>query len=146
MKNRSKIGMISTALLCLAAGSVFAGPPGPPPGGAERHIERLAILLDLDAGQKVAVQKVMEERREQIKALRQHARSSDKTTDARPTREQRLAQHEQMRKETQEKLRGILSDTQMKKFEVLTERPFHVRPGMRHMHGGADDAPADKAP
>jgi hypothetical protein len=33
------------------------------------------------------------------------------------------AHHEQMQKETVEKLRPILSDTQLKKFEVLTDRP-----------------------
>lgn len=119
MSNRSKIRVISIALLCFAAGSVLAGPPGPPGFGPAQNIERLTTLLDLDEGQKVAVQKVLEEQQAEMKALFE----SNKTSETRPTREEMRTQHEQMQKELQEKLQGILSDTQMKKFEALTERP-----------------------
>jgi len=143
-----KIRVISTALLCLIAGSVLADPPGPPAGAPEHNIERLTTLLDLDAGQKVAVQKVLDEQHEQMKALRQQARPADKSSETRPTREEMQArreqmrtQHEQMRKETQEKLRGILSDTQMKKFEALTDHPA----GGPGMAGNRGDWQSDKA-
>jgi Spy/CpxP family protein refolding chaperone len=118
-----KLRVITTALLCLTAGMAMAQPPGPPPGP---DIERLTILLDLDAGQKVAVQKVFDEQRAEMQALRQQT----KTSQERPDREQMRASREQMHKETKEKLRGILSDTQMKKFEALTDRPMGV-PGKR---------------
>lgn len=107
-----KLRVISAALLWLAASMALAQPPG-------LDIERLTTLLDLDAGQKVAVQKVLDEQRTQMEALRKEAKSSQE----RPTREQMQATREQMHNETTEKLRGILSDTQMQKFEALTARP-----------------------
>lgn len=119
MNNRSKIRVIPIALLCFAAGSALAAPPGPPPFGAEQNIERLTILLDLDEGQKEAVQKVLEDEQTEMKALFE----ANKTSETRPTREEMRAQHEERRKELQEKMQGILSDTQMKKYEALTERP-----------------------
>lgn len=141
-----KIRVIATALLCLVAGSVLAQAPSLTPRGPERYIERLTILLDLDAGQKVAVQKVLGEQREQMKALRQQAHSSDKPSEKRSTREEMQARHEQMhaqreqmKKDTQEKLRGILSDTQMKKFEVLTEHRPGFGPGVRGNRGDWHD-------
>ena len=73
----------------------------------------------MDEGQKEAVQKVLEEQQAQMKTLFE----SNKTSETRPTREEMRAQHEERRKELQEKMQGILSDTQMKKFEALTERP-----------------------
>jgi Spy/CpxP family protein refolding chaperone len=129
-----KLRVITTALLCLTAGMAIAQPPGPHRGP---DIERLTILLDLDAGQKVAVQKVLDEQRAQMQALRQQA----KTSQERPTREQMHASREQMQKETKEKMQGILSDTQMKKFEALTDRPMGA-PGMR-WEKKADQADSD---
>ena len=124
-----KFRLIPIAVMILTAGVALAATPAPtPPDGSER-LERLTILLDLDAGQKAAVQKVMDEQHEQMKAFREQARSSQQ----RPTREQMHTHREQMEKDTTEKMRAILSDVQMKKYEVLTERPqrhFHKR-GMR---------------
>ena len=123
-----KTRVISIALLCLAAASALAQPPGPPPGGPARNIEKLTILLDLDEGQKVAVQKVLDEQREEFVELREGI----STSDDHPTHEQMRAKHEQMQKETVEKLRPILSDTQLKKFEVLTEGgPMFIHREMR---------------
>jgi hypothetical protein len=51
------------------------------------------------------------------------------------------ASREQMQKETKEKMQGILSDTQMKKFEALTDRPMGA-PGMR-WEKKADQADSD---
>lgn len=115
MKHR----VITAALLWLAAGITLAESPTAPQGG-EHRIDRLVILLDLDAGQKIAVQNVLEEQHQQMAARRQQSKSSG----TRPTREQ-------MHKDTIEKLRPILSDTQLKKFEVLSERPHGPSHGKR---------------
>lgn len=125
-----KLGVIATALVALAAGVALAQ-PGPP---LVFDIERLTILLDLDAGQKVAVQKVLEEQRAQMQSFRQQAKSAQE----RPTREQMHTQFEQLLKDTTEKLRGVLSDVQMKKFEALTDRPRGPR--------GEGWHPRDQAP
>jgi hypothetical protein len=119
------IRTVSVAALCLTAAIAFAQ------GTAPSHqrgpdMERMTLLLDLDAGQKVAVQKVLTEQREQMMALRNQARGSSE----RPSREQMKSQFEKTRQDTVEKLRPILSDLQLKKFEALTERPFGP-PGKR---------------
>lgn len=132
-----KLRVISTALIFLTAGIALAEPPGPPPGP---DMERLTILLDLDAGQKVAVQKVFDDQRQQMKALREKAKASGE----RPTREQMHAQREQMHKDTTEKMRGILSDVQMKKFEALTDHPMGPGPGKRHDRFHKDKSSSDQ--
>lgn len=122
MKTRVKSAIIlSAATLWLAAGSALAEPPAD--AGANR-MDRLALLLDLDAGQKAAVQKVFEEQHASRAALRKEAKESG----TRPTRDEMRAKHDAMKKETIEKLRPILSDQQMTKFEALTE----YRHGSRH--------------
>lgn len=117
MKHR----VITAALLWLAAGIVLADPPAAPNGGHEHQIDRLVTLLDLDAGQKVAVQNVLDEQHKQMAAQWQQSKASG----TRLNRDQMHAQREQMHKDTIEKLRPVLSDTQLKKFEVLTEHPDH---------------------
>lgn len=118
------------AALCLTAGLAFAAdtPPAPPPGGPGAGMERMALLLDLDAGQKVAVEKVLTEQREQMKAARQQARTAGAE---RPSREEMKAKFEAERAATVEKLRPILSDVQLKKFEALTDHPMGPPPGGR---------------
>ncbi|HEY4366201.1 MAG TPA: hypothetical protein VGN07_03135 [Steroidobacteraceae bacterium] len=133
MKHR----VITAAMLWLAAGIVLADPPAPPPG-AEHQIDRLVTLLDLDAGQKVAVQNVLTEQHQQMMAQWQQAKASG----TRPNRQQMRAQHEQMQQATVEKLRPILSDVQLKKFEVLTERPHGPPHGKRPPAPAAAPAPA----
>lgn len=128
-----KLRLIATALLCFAAGSVLAQPPGPRPGAADR-MDNLAILLDLDAGQKVAVQKVLEEQHESMKTMHEQA----KTSQQRPTREQMREQHEKLQTTTVEKLRAILSDVQLQKYQALMD----MRPGPpmhRHMRRNKDE-------
>jgi len=120
MKTRTTIA----ALLLLVAGSVVAGPAGTPPGAGARHIDRLAILLDLDEGQKESVRQVLDAQFQQRADLWKKAEDSQ----TRPTREEMRSQHDQMRAETIEKLRPILSDQQMTKFEVLAE----MGPGRHH--------------
>ena len=104
------------AIALLAVGSAVAEPPGPHHGHRGPDIERLAVLLDLDEGQKVAVKQVLDEQFAQRAAAKQQARDSQ----TRPSREEWQAQREQAQKETLEKLRGILSDQQLTKFQALT--------------------------
>lgn len=120
MKTRVKSAIIlSAATLWLAAGSVLAQSPGPAPDGGAKRMDRLAILLDLDEGQKVAVKKVFDEQHASRAALRKEAKASG----TRPTREEMHAKHAAMKQETIEKLRPILSDQQLTKFEALAEHP-----------------------
>lgn len=113
-----KLRTTLVALALLAAGTALAQPPGPPPGGPH-NIDRLAILLDLDEGQKAAVQQVFDEQAKE----RAEAWQKAKDSQTRPSREEMKAQHKKMRQETLEKLRPILSDQQMTKFEALTDAP-----------------------
>lgn len=121
------------AIVLLAAGSTFAGQPDQPPGPRGPDIERLAVLLDLDEGQKVAVKGVLDEQSAQRAAAMKQARESG----TRPSRDEMRARHEEMKKETVEKLRGILSDQQLTKFEALTDRP------PRGKHHGKRDGSGD---
>jgi hypothetical protein len=106
------------AALLLIAGSAFANPPGPAHDSGAR-LDRLAILLDLDEGQKAAVKQVFDEQAQQHKERWQKAKESQ----TRPSREEMHATREKMHHEMVEKLRPILSDTQMTKFEALHESP-----------------------
>src|SRR6187431_2511097 len=109
-----KARITMAAILLLTAGAALAEPPGPPPDGVAR-LDRLAVLLDLDEGQKAAVKQVFDEQTSERKALWDKA----KEAQTRPSREEMHAQHEKMRNETIEKLRPILSDQQMTKFQAL---------------------------
>jgi hypothetical protein len=125
-----KIRLLSAAaMLCLASGLALAQqPPHGPPG---RNIEDLAVLLDLNDGQKAAVDQVLQGEREEMFAARKAAKDSG----TRPSFEEMHAKHAAMQKETLAKLRPILNDSQMKKFQILSEHPagpprgFGKRPG-----------------
>jgi hypothetical protein len=119
--------MISLAALCLTATLAFAqGSPSPEKRGP--NMDRMALLLDLDAGQKVAVENVLTEQRAAMQAQRKQFKESGE----RPSREQMKAHVEAQRAATTEKLRPILSDVQLKKFEALTEYQGPRRMGRRH--------------
>ncbi|HEY6642506.1 hypothetical protein [Povalibacter sp.] len=111
---KTRITIVAIALL--AAGSALAHPTGPTHGRGGPDLDRMAILLDLDEGQKAAVKQVFDEQRQQHLAAREKAKESQ----TRPTREEMHARREQGQKATLEKLRPILSDTQMTKFQALT--------------------------
>ena len=114
-----KLRVISLASLLLATGvALAANAPATPHGGKDR-MDRLALLLDLSEGQKGDVQKVLDEQFQQRKEQFQQAKASG----TRPSREEMRAQHEQMRKDTIAKLRPILSEQQLAKFQALTDRP-----------------------
>lgn len=113
--------IISLAALCMTATLALAqtAPPAPPAGDRMDRMERMALLLDLNDGQKVAVEKVLTERRQEMWAQHKAARESG----TRPSREEMRAKFTAERAATIEKLRPILSDVQLKKFEALTDHP-----------------------
>ena len=117
-----KRGLIAGVLMMVSA-VALAQSPTPGASAPRSHIDRLEILLDLDAYQKQEVEKILEAQRADLRAKREQARESN----VRPSREQRMAERAAEQQATREKLAKILSDQQLKKFDVLNERP-----AMRH--------------
>jgi Spy/CpxP family protein refolding chaperone len=106
------------ALAVLWAGMAVAQTPPPPPGhGGPFQIDKLATLLDLSDTQKTEVQAVLDEEHSKMKALFDQAKASG----TKPTFEQMRSAHEQVKEDTIQKLTPVLSDTQLKKFEILAE-------------------------
>ena len=127
------------ALAWLATGVALAEAPAATPRGPD--MDRMALLLDLNAYQKTEVEKVLKEQHEQMRAARETARASGE----RPSREEMKARHKQSRQELQTKLSGILDETQMKKFAALREGRGRG-PGRHHGKGrDAKDGTADDA-
>ena len=142
--------VIAVALLCASGMAVAQTPPAPPPpqawrGGRammhrmeQRRMEQLTVLLDLTPAQQQKVQAIL---------AAEHARM-------RKTMEQAMRQiretHRAVRKDTVEKLTGVLSPQQMKKFEVLMPgRRMMMGPMMMHgmmMRGGGMGPPPPSAP
>ena len=106
------------AVFGLAAGAAVAQPPGGPAGGAF-DIERLAVLLDLDAYQKGEVERVLREQREARLAAREEAIASGE----RPSRDDLRARREQNRAAMFGQLRNVLTEQQIVKLELLMEPP-----------------------
>ena len=104
------------AALALTIGIALAQEPDRhgPPTEAER-VERLAVLLDLNEGQKVEVAKVLSAERQKMLEFRQQVQQSNQ----RPTPEQIRSQRQQIQADTIESLRPILTDQQLQKFEAL---------------------------
>ena len=92
--------------------------PGP-------NMDRMALLLDLNAHQKTEVEKILKEQHAQRRADFTAARASG----TRPSREEMKAKRVQSKQELNTKLSMVLDETQMKKFEALHER------GPRHGQG-----------
>jgi hypothetical protein len=131
----------SLVLACSLLGTAaLAQPPGGPrgPGGfigggdaMPGAIDRLTILLDLDTYQKNAVERVLTEQREAAVAARNELGAAGEQ----PSFEEMRALREQLRDETLTKLQAVLTEQQLAKFKVLTERPAS-RPA-----SGAGDQP-----
>jgi len=102
-----KIALLTLVSLPLTG---FAQRPGPP----MFDIDKLAILLELDAYQQTEVERIFAERRESMMALRDAG-------GERPTREEMRAAREAARTETLTQLGAVLSVEQLEKFEALTE-------------------------
>ena len=101
----------------LAAGIAFADSRQPEPPGMD--IDRMAILLELDDTQNVAVQDVLEQQHAKMRA----AHDEHHAAGTRPTREEMSQVREQMKQETVQKLQSVLTAEQITKFEALTDRP-----------------------
>lgn len=110
------------ALAWLASGVAFAAdtttattPPARVAPGPD--MDRLALLLDLDAYQKTEVEKLLKEQHEQMRADFDAARASG----TRPSRDEMKAKREHSKQELNTKLSSVLNETQLKKFAALRE-------------------------
>ena len=92
-------------------------PATPAPGPAAERMDRMALLLDLDAYQKTEVEKILKEHHEKMRAEHEAARASG----TRPSREEMQAKREQSKQELHTRLSGVLNETQLKKFDALRE-------------------------
>jgi hypothetical protein len=120
---------LAVSLLC-AAGAASAqtfttGAAAPGSQGADRsssmapaeNIDRLATLLDLNEGQKFQVKAIFDDERARMEELVQEQKASGQN----PSAEWLRVTEAQVQKETLEKLSAVLTETQLKKFEVLRQ-------------------------
>jgi Spy/CpxP family protein refolding chaperone len=113
---KSRVVLIAAALLASAVALAH------PHEGRQGHdMDRMAVLLDLNDAQKADVQKILDEQHQKLEAVHQQRRSAD----AKPTREERVKFHEELKQDTVTKLQAVLSPEQIKKFEALTEHRAH---------------------
>jgi hypothetical protein len=134
------------AVLGMAAAAASAQPPGGRPHGGPGFggppdIDRIAILLDLDPYQKGEVQRVLTEQRQAMMAERQQRAASGE--HQRPSFEEMQARRQQNEDAMLAKLKNVLSDTQITKFEVLMEPPAR---GPRGPHGGPPSGTSNDVP
>ncbi len=120
---KSRVALIAAAMLAstVALAQAHDRPRGP-------DMDRMAVLLDLNETQKVQVQKILDEQHAKVKT----AHDERHAAGTKPTREQREKFHEELKQDTTTKLQSVLSADQIKKFEVLMDRP--------RGHRGHDDA------
>jgi hypothetical protein len=124
------------ALAWLTSGVALAQAPATPADGPDaERMDRMALLLDLDAYQKTEMEKVLKEHHTKMRAEHEAARASGA---ARPSREEMQARREASKQELQTKLSGILNETQLKKFEALREG-HGPRFGGRKERGAKED-------
>jgi hypothetical protein len=110
------------ALAWLTSSVALAQSPATPaPGPHAERMDRMALLLDLDAYQKTEVEKIMKAHHEKMRAEHEAARAAD----TRPSREEMKAKREQSQLELRTQLSGVLNETQLKKFEALREGRGH---------------------
>jgi hypothetical protein len=128
------------ALALLWAGALFAQTPPPQAAAhAAAHMDKLATLLDLTDVQKAQVQAVLQEEHAKMKAAHEQAEASG----SKPDWQQMKALHQQMQQETLQKLSGVLSQPQLKKFQTLQELHGEMMHG--HMAHGAPPSGAPPA-
>jgi hypothetical protein len=119
MTMKMKTGLLASVLMLVTGVALAQGHPHGGSRGPWMGIDKLEILLDLDGYQKQELQKILQSQRETMKAKRAALRESA----TRPSRDEMKAEREAMRKQTRDQLAKILSESQLKKFDVLTERP-----------------------
>lgn len=122
--------MIRTLLIAVFLLTAIPAHSAPP----RMDIDKLALLLDLDAYQKQHVETVLNAQRDAAEAQRDEFRASGE----RPDFETVQAFRQQMQDETLTNLGTVLTPTQLEKFKVLME----VAPqrGPRHRGRRDDDA------
>ncbi|HEY0767592.1 MAG TPA: hypothetical protein VGD47_06520 [Steroidobacteraceae bacterium] len=125
------------ALAVLWAGALFAQAPPPPEHTA--HLERLATLLDLTDAQKTQVQAILQEEHAKARASIDQAKASGTTPDS----AQMQALHQQIQQETIQRLTPVLSESQLKKFQVLSEMRSEMHG--HFWHGGSSGGAAAPA-
>ena len=108
------------ALAALWAGAALAENTGGASVAASR-MENLAILLDLTDAQRPQVETILQGAHAQMRALFEQAKAAGGTPDL----EALHAAREQIRQETVAKLAGVLSPTQLKKFQTLMQMQHH---------------------
>src|SRR5215469_13175820 len=114
-----KSTLLATLALC-AAGVALAQPPNPPTpqqraAWEAKRMDRLALLLDLNAEQKSQVQTILDTERAKMQA----AFAQFQASGTRPTRDQMKATRQQLKTETETALSGVISSLQLQKFEAL---------------------------
>lgn len=129
-----KSSLLAAMAVCAAA-IASAQPPDPPTpqhnaAWEARRMDRLALLLDLNAAQKSEVQMILDTERSRAQA----AFTQFKSSGTRPTREQRQQLHDQIKSDTDSQLSGVLSPLQVQKFDALHEG-FGGPRFRRHRHG-----------
>jgi hypothetical protein len=138
MKTRLLAGvLLLMSGLALADQSAPRGPRG-------LDIDKLEILLDLDAYQKQEVEKVLIKQREAMRAKREQMRSSQGAEQTRPSREQMEQERQAARKATRDELAKVLSEQQLKKLDVLTEHP--PMRGGKYRHGATAEEKTQTQP
>ena len=120
------------ALFALCAAAAVAQPPAG--GEGARHMENLAILLDLTDAQKPQVQSILQSAHTQMRQLFEQS----KANGAKPDFQAMHAAHQQIQQDTLQKLSGVLSAVQLKKFQALQQMHEH---GVGH-HGPPAAPPA----
>ena len=128
---------MKSVIYAIALSTVVTGIAMAQPPERAEHMDRMAVLLDLDEYQKTEVQRILQEQRETAQAAREATRESGQ----RPTREERAAQREQMRDATMTQLQAVLRPEQITKFEVLTEM---ARDRGRGGRGRRGDGPGEE--
>jgi len=123
-----KATIVALALLCGGA-AIAQTPPSTSSPMAAKHMDDLATLLDLTDAQKAQVQTVLQEEHAKMKASFEQAHASG----AQPDWQQMKALHQQIQQETLQKLTPVLSATQLKKFQIISQA-MH---GMHHHPEGA---------
>ena len=129
-----------TSVVALAAEKQT--PHGPNPAA---YLDKVTILLDLNEGQKAQVKQIMDDQREQVRTQMRALREQAQTNNQRPDRAQMRAQRQQAEKEMIDKLRPVLTDVQLKKFEALRELTAPPMRGQRMQRGGPRGEPTPPA-
>jgi protein CpxP len=107
-----------------------AGPPRGGRGGGERQIEMLTKRLNLTPDQVTQVKAIDDDSRKQAMAVR------DDSTIAQPDKRAKMMD---IRKASQDKIRGVLTDEQKPKYDALLAEQ---QQRMQNRGGGADASPA----